>query len=210
MNPRLISGLYAIVDTECLGAERVLPATEAALAAGVRLFQYRDKLATPEQRLQRCLQLLRPIRRQGGVLIVNDDVAVALECGAHGVHLGEDDATLAQAREQLGPLAIIGASCYNSVVNAQRAAQAGASYLAFGAFFPSPTKPQARVAHPALLGKARAFGLPLVAIGGITPDNGGELLRAGADALAVISGLWQSDDLAAQVQRYRGLFGQGV
>jgi thiamine-phosphate pyrophosphorylase len=168
--------------------------------------QYRDKHATPGERAERARTVFQVCRQMGAVFIVNDDVELAYELMAHGVHIGERDSTIAAARARLGPLAIIGASCYDSVVNAQRAADAGASYLAFGAFHPSPTKTNTRQAHPVLLRKSRTFGLPLVAIGGITPDNASELISEGADALAVASGLYADGDIEAAARRYAALF----
>lgn len=206
MNPNLIAGLYALVDTTWVPADALVPATEAALRGGARLVQYRDKLAEPHERAERARAVYACVRRHGAVFIVNDDVELAFELMAHGVHLGEHDATIGAARARLGPLAIIGASCYDSVVNAQRAADAGASYLAFGAFFPSRTKTQARQAEPFLLRKARAFKLPLVAIGGITPENAGELIAAGANAIAVAGGLFDGDDIERRARRYAELF----
>ncbi len=205
MNPSAIRGLYVLIDTTWLAPERLVEACAAAIAGGARLIQYRDKAASPEARFERGHALFQCCRRNGALFIVNDDVDLAFSLNAHGVHIGEHDSTIAAARECLGPLAIIGASCYDSVVNAQRAADAGASYLAFGAFFPSDTKPNARHAEPFLLRKARPFGLPLVAIGGITPDNGGELIAAGANALAVSRGVLVGD-IEANARRYAALF----
>lgn len=206
MNPSLIRGLYALVDTTWLKPEALVDATAAVIRGGARLVQYRDKDARPAERGERARSIFRVCRQQGAVFIVNDDVDLAEELLAHGVHLGEHDATVAAARARLGPLAIIGASCYDSVVNAQRAADAGASYLAFGAFFPTQTKSGTREAQPVLLRKARAFGLPLVAIGGITPENAPELISAGADAIAVAGGLYRDGDIEGAARRYAGLF----
>ncbi|GMU43125.1 MAG: thiamine phosphate synthase [Xanthomonadales bacterium] len=206
MNPSLIRGLYALVDTAWLQPAALADATGAAIRGGARLVQYRDKDASPGERAERARAVFRVCRQLGAVFIVNDDVDLADELMAHGVHLGEHDATVAVARARLGPLAIVGASCYDSVVNAQRAADAGASYLAFGAFFPTRTKSVTREAHPVLLRKAKAFGLPLVAIGGITPENAPELIVAGADAIAVAGGLYQGADVDAAARAYSLLF----
>jgi thiamine-phosphate pyrophosphorylase len=206
MNPTLIRGLYALIDTTWLAPAALTDAAGAAIRGGARLLQYRDKDASPAERAERARALFRVCRQLGAVFIVNDDVELADEIMAHGVHLGEHDSTIAAARARLGPLAIIGASCYDSVVNAQRAADAGASYLAFGAFFPSATKTNARHAEPFLLRKAKALGLPLVAIGGITPDNAPELISAGADAIAVAGGLYAGGDIEAAARRYAALF----
>mgnify|MGYP000888575737 CR=1 FL=1 len=206
MNPNLIRGLYALIDTTWLAPGALSDAAGAAIRGGARLLQYRDKDASPVERAERARAVFRVCRQLGAVFIVNDDVELADELMAHGVHLGEHDSTIAAARARLGPLAIIGASCYDSVVNAQRAADAGASYLAFGAFFPSSTKSNTRHAEPFLLRKARALGLPLVAIGGITPDNATELIAEGADAIAVAGGLYGAGDIEAAARRYAVLF----
>jgi len=138
-------------------------------------------------------------------LIINDDIELAAVIGAAGAHLGEDDVDIAAARARLGRNAIIGVSCYDSLDRARELA-ADADYLAFGAFFPSPTKPQARRATPDLLCAARAFGKPLVAIGGITPDNATALIAAGADFVAAISGVFGEDNIFAAARRYAELF----
>jgi thiamine-phosphate pyrophosphorylase len=153
------------------------------------------------------MQLLVACRRRGARLIINDDVELARAVGADGVHLGRDDGEVAVARSALGATALIGVSCYGDLDRARRLAAEGADYLAFGAFHPSSTKPAASAASPALLSSARRLGLPLVAIGGITPDNGGALVRAGADLLAVVSGLALPPAQAqAAARRYAALF----
>ena len=206
MNPGLIRGFYALIDPSWAPPERLADSTAAAIHGGARLVQYRDKGASASERAERARVVYAECRRAGTIFIVNDDVELAFELMAHGAHLGEMDATIASARARLGPLAIIGASCYDSVVNAQRAANAGASYVAFGAFFPTRTKANTRHAEPSLLRKAKAFGLPVVAIGGITPENGSELIAAGADALAVASGLAGPEGVEARARRYAALF----
>ncbi|WP_062537877.1 thiamine phosphate synthase [Mizugakiibacter sediminis] len=204
MRPRLSGrGLYAITDGP---RADLLDAAAAALDGGAALLQYRDKTADGPRRLQEARALARLCADRGVPLIVNDDVALAAAAGAAGVHLGEEDAAIAEARARLGDGAIIGASCYDSLARARQLAAAGADYLAFGAFFPSGTKPGARRAAPALLREARALGLPLVAIGGITPDNGGPLIEAGADYLAVIAAVFGAADVRAAARRFADLF----
>jgi thiamine-phosphate pyrophosphorylase len=139
-------------------------------------------------------------------LVINDDWALAAAVGAAGAHLGEDDGEIALARHELGPDAIVGASCYDQARLARQAVFAGASYVAFGAFFPSPTKPNARRAGPALLQETAALGVPRVAIGGITPDNARPLVAAGADLVAVISGVFDAPDPAAATRAYLSCF----
>ena len=150
---------------------------------------------------------LRSACKDAGVpLLINDDAALAAELGADGVHLGEHDGDIASARRLLGDDAIIGASCYDDIERARRLAAEGASYLAFGAFFPSPTKPNARRASLQLLRDSAHLGLPRVAIGGITPDNAPSLVDAGADLVAVISGVFDAPDPVAAARAYLSLF----
>lgn len=203
-SPAFPRGLYAISDGP---RADLVAACTAALDGGARVLQYRDKTADAVRRLDEARALRSVCGRYGVPLIVNDDVALAVAVGADGVHLGEHDDDLAAARARLGANAIIGVSCYDSLERARHGAAAGADYLAFGAFFPSPTKPHARVATPALLRAAKAFGKPLVAIGGITHDNASILIDAGADALAVISALFGARDVRASAQRFSDLFG---
>lgn len=195
-------GLYAISD----GPRRdLLDACGAALAGGAEILQYRDKTDDHARRRHEVAMLSQICVRHGKPLIVNDDVELAASAGA-GVHLGEHDTDIAAARARLGPDAIIGVSCYDDLERARSAAAAGADYLAFGAFFPSPTKPHARRADKSLLAAARAFGVPLVAIGGITPDNAPQLVAAGADFVAVISDVFAAADIQAAARRYLSVF----
>ncbi len=204
MHPRLSRrGLYAITDGP---RPDLLAAVKAALRGGAELLQYRDKTADSARRAFEARALRELCARHGVPFVVNDDVELALAAGADGVHLGEDDGDVAAARARLGTEAIIGASCYDSPARARQLAAAGADYLAFGAFFPSPTKPNARRATPDLLRAARPFGLPLVAIGGITPDNAPPLVDAGADFLAVISGVFAQADPEAAARRYAAMY----
>ena len=194
-------GLYAITpdDTDCM---RLCENVATVLGAGATWLQYRNKGADDTLRRRQAIELLAVCRAHRVPLIINDDWRLAADIGADGVHLGEDDGDLALARATLGPDAIIGASCYDSLELARQAAEAGASYVAFGAFFASPTKPNARRATPALLQDAAALGLPRVAIGGITPENAGPLVAAGADLVAVISGVFDAPDPAVATAAY--------
>jgi thiamine-phosphate pyrophosphorylase len=202
-----IRGLYVIADAALL-RERDLPgAVTQAVAGGAALVQYRDKDADVSARETRARAVAALCNRCGVPLIINDDVALAAAVGAAGVHLGRDDPSLCQARRVLGPRAIIGVSCYNDLAMAIAAQSQGADYVAFGAFFPSPTKPEAVHAPLSLLTAAKArLRLPVVAIGGITPDNAGALIAAGADAVAVIHGVFGQADPRAAAQRYARLF----
>lgn len=196
-------GLYAITNGP---RADLLEAARAALDGGAAMLQYRDKSRDHNRRNDEARALAAVCDEFHVPLIINDDVALARACGAAGVHLGEDDADIADARAALGTAAIIGVSCYDSLQRAADATKAGADYLAFGAFFPTRTKAVTRRATPGLLGVAQAFGLPLVAIGGITPDNGGSLIDAGADFLAVVSGVFGAADIRAAARKYANLF----
>jgi len=202
-----ITGLYAIADSTYLTTDQFVPAVRAALDGGARVIQYRDKKCEPKQR-ETIAHALNVLCREHNVpLLINDDVALAAVVGPAGVHLGRDDPNIAAARAALGPAALIGVSCYNELARAQAAQDAGADYVTFGRFFPSRTKPQAVPAAPALLRAARAvLKIPIVAIGGITPENGATLIEAGADALAVIEGVFNQPDIRAAAERYARLF----
>jgi thiamine-phosphate pyrophosphorylase len=202
-----LQGLYAITAGDTATSLGLTEQVARAIAGGARIIQYRDKSDDPIRRLAEAEALSRLCRERGLPLIINDDIALAALVGAAGVHLGRDDTTLAEARERLGMEAIIGVSCYNRFELAQSAIAAGADYVAFGAFFASPTKPEATPADIDLLIRARReLGRPVVAIGGITPENGRALVAAGADMLAVISGVFGAPDINAAARRYADLF----
>jgi thiamine-phosphate pyrophosphorylase len=196
-------GLYAITDGP---RADLLDAVEAALRGGCRVLQYRDKTVDAVRREHEALELLALCTRYAVPLIINDDADLAACVGAAGVHLGEDDANIASARATIGPTAIVGVSCYDSLSRAQELAAAGADYLAFGAFFPSSSKATSRRASPNLLREAAVLGKPRVAIGGITVDNAPLLIDAGADFLAVISGVFAQPDPHGAAARYAALF----
>lgn len=194
-------GLYLVTPDEPDTARlllRVLP----LLPLGPALLQYRNKAAAPARRREQALALLGVCRRAGVPLVVNDDAALAHEIGAAGVHLGRDDGGVAAARKVLGAEAIIGVSCYDDLDRAAAAAAAGADYLAFGAMYASASKPQARRAPLSVLRDAARFGLPRVAIGGLTPDNAGPVLDAGADFLAVIGAVFDAADPPAATRAF--------
>jgi thiamine-phosphate pyrophosphorylase len=198
-------GLYLITPDEA-DTDRLLARVRPALAAGPALLQYRNKGADASLRREQARELLAACRSAGLPLVINDDWRLAAELGADGAHLGSEDGSVAEARATLGPAALLGASCYDRLDLAERAAADGASYLAFGAFFPSATKPAANRAEPGLLKASAHLNLPRVAIGGITPDNAGIVIAAGADLVAVISGVFDSPDPAASVRAYRRCF----
>ena len=198
------NGLYAITNGP---RADLIEVCAAVLQGGATLLQYRDKTDDSARRLAEARSIAALCARHGVPLIVNDDVELAAAIGAAGVHLGEDDADIPSARARLGVGAIIGVSCYDSLERARNLTDAGADYLAFGAFHTSPTKPNARNATPALLREAKAFGLPLVAIGGITSENGAALIKAGANYLAVISAVFGAADVLAAAREFASLFG---
>lgn len=196
-------GFYAVTDGP---RPDLIGACAAVLRGGAAVLQYRDKTGDAARRRAEAFALAALCADCSVALIINDDVDLAATVGAAGVHLGADDADVASARAQLGAAAIIGVSCYDSLERARELTLAGADYLAFGAFFPSPTKAQARRAVPELLTAAKRLGKPLVAIGGITPDNARPLLEAGADFIAAVSGVFAGPDPEAATRRYVHLF----
>jgi thiamine-phosphate pyrophosphorylase len=197
-------GLYLVTPDEP-DCERLLARTRPLLAYASCL-QYRNKRANDSQRRAQA-DGLRALCSEAGVpLIVNDDAMLAAAIGADGVHLGEHDGAIATARALLGNDAIIGVSCYDDSALAANAAAQGADYVAFGAFHPSPTKPGARRASMDLLRGPHARDLPRVAIGGITPDNAPALIAAGADMVAVISGVFDAADPVAAARAYAACF----
>ena len=207
VTPSRIAGLYAIADTKYLDEAHLFTAVHAAIAGGARIIQYRDKKHSAVERTRQAVELAALCRRHDVLFIVNDDVELAKQVQADGVHIGREDASPTQARKQLGPRAIVGVSCYNELVRAETAQAQNADYVAFGRFFPSRTKAQAVQASSDLLREAKKkLRIPVVAIGGITPENGGSLIAAGADALAVIEGVFGQTDIRAAAERYASLF----
>lgn len=197
-------GLYLVTPDE--PDSDALVGRVAPLLPYAQWLQYRNKSAGAALQARQAAMLQALCSMHGVPLIVNDDPRLAAGIGAAGVHLGADDAAIGAARELLGAHAIIGASCYDDPARADVAAAAGADYLAFGAMFPSTTKPGARHATPALLREASRHRLPLVAIGGITPDNAAIPIAAGAALVAVIGGVFDAPDPVAAARRLCDLF----
>ena len=198
------SGLYAITQTEHKSIKRIIAEVEAVIIGGAVAVQYRDKY--PKDAPLLAKDLLKVCHEYQVPLIINDNVELAAKVAADGVHLGKDDGSITQARQRLGQRAIIGVSCYNSVETALEAEQQGADYVAFGRFFTSSSKPLATTADIDTLRTARQMlTIPIVAIGGILPENGGQLLNAGADLLAVIGGLFITQP-EQSARAYRALF----
>ena len=208
MNPNrngLIKGLYAVTPDETDTAE-LLRKVRLVLQGGARVLQYRNKAANATLHLQQA-KALRELAREFSVsLIINDDAKLAQQVDADGVHLGGEDGSVASARAVLGSGKVIGVSCYNRMELAHEAVRQGADYVAFGSFFASTVKPDAVAASPELLRQARReIAVPLVAIGGITVQNGEELLRAGAAALAVISAVFGAMDIQDSARQFANL-----
>ena len=204
---KTISGLYAITpglaDPELLAGK-----VEAALRGGARVVQYRNKAAGEPLRHEQAVRIARLCRDAGACFIVNDNIELARKVAADGVHLGKDDEGVGAARALLGPGKLIGVSCYNELWRARDAVAQGADYIAFGSFFPSPTKPGAVTAARDLLRAAKEFSVPIVAIGGITPDNAAGLIEAGADAVAVLSAVFDAPDVERAARRIAALFAE--
>jgi thiamine-phosphate pyrophosphorylase len=202
-----LRGLYAVTPEHPRPDRGLAEQVEQAVLGGARLVQYRDKGRDGSRRRQTRSKAAASSRRRGVPLVINDDPALARAVGADGVHLGRDDADPAAARHLLGAHALIGVSCYGSLERARQAVRQGASYVAFGRFFPSLSKPRAQAAEAELLRRARReIPLPLGAIGGITPQNGQPLIAAGADMLAAIDAVFNRGDIRAASAAFAALF----
>jgi len=191
-----LGGLYAVTP-DAQDSPALVGKVAAALAGGARAIQYRNKTASRAQKRDQAVQLARLCASSGALMIVNDEPKLAAEVGADGVHLGRDDSDVANARALVGAARLVGVSCYGDIARAQHAVDQGADYVAFGSFFPSQIKPDAARVLPSLLTQARALGVPIVAIGGITAGNARLLIDAGADAVAVITDVFQHDEPAS-------------
>ncbi len=199
--------LYAITDSRLMPAEQLQLRVEAALKGGCRLIQYRDKSPNPAKRIVEAEQLLRLCKRYNALLIINDDIDLTLSVKANGVHLGQGDAGISEARQRLGRDAIIGITCHDNITLAQEAETAGADYVAFGRFFSSNTKPDANAAPLELVQTARSqISVPIVVIGGICRDNAQQLIANGCDSIAISHGLFAVDDIAAEAEYLLSLF----
>ena len=198
-----LQGLYVIADAEYHLKNDMISKTAEVLTAGANIIQYRDKVNSISEQIAVAQKLRELTSKHESLLIVNDHIEVAKSCNADGVHLGKDDASILQARNQLGNEKIIGASCYASFENAAPAIRASADYIAFGSFFPSPTKPNAPKASVELLKRAKKeFSTPICAIGGITLENAHDVVGAGADMIAVISSIFNASSPSRAVQEY--------
>jgi len=208
MKKNFLHGLYAITDSVLIASDNFSGSVEQALLGGAKIIQYRDKTQDTTKQFKQAYALRQLCQQYHIPLIINDNIELARQIEADGVHLGKYDENIATARAILGNGAIIGVSCYNQLSLAEQAVKTGADYVAFGRFFNSPTKPDAVQASLDLLyeAKQRFKNIPIVAIGGITPENGKQLVEAGADCLAVISGVFGQTDVKMAAQRYAKLF----
>lgn len=205
-NIKLLKGLYAITDPELMGKDIVSKA-EQAILSGIKLLQYRNKTAPIGQQKQEAETLAKLCKTHNVLFIINDNVELAMAVNADGVHLGQNDTHLQQARKLLGKNKIIGVTCNNQIELALTAQQQGADYVAFGRFFNSLTKPSAPLAELSLLKEAsKLITIPIVAIGGITRDSAPILLKEGADMLAVIQGIFAQSDISKTTRQLVELF----
>lgn len=202
----MVPGLYAITDSTLLPGDSVLSAVAAAIRGGATLVQYRDKTNTDTVRRRLAIELQKICEAGGVPLIINDSPQLALDSHASGVHLGLTDGNLKEVRTRLGQSALIGSTCHGNLEHASTAVAAGADYVAFGRFFQSATKPVAPPAAMSVLAEAKYLRVPVVAIGGVTLENGGRLIEAGADFLAVVGGLFEADDIEQQARSFTELF----
>jgi thiamine-phosphate pyrophosphorylase len=201
-----LEGLYAITPKNNGSTTLLMNNVQAALRGGARIIQYRNKSTHHSLRNQVSMKLLALCEEYSAIFIINDDIELAANIGAHGVHLGKHDVDIKTARTRLGIDSIIGISCYNDQNRAEKAKREGADYIAFGSFFPSPTKPEAMPAKIPLLQYWKNQTTPICAIGGITLKRAPALIEAGADMLAIISDLWSSQNIQKHAEAYNLLW----
>ena len=206
MKKHFIRGLY-LVTPDWDDTERLLRVTDIALTAGASMVQYRHKTASPALRAEQGAALLALCRSHSRPLVINDHLDLCRDLDADGVHVGGTDLPVAQARALLGPDKIVGASCYGELKLAETARQAGASYVAFGGFYPSPVKKYTFVTPPELVEVWRdRVSLPMVVIGGMTPANAAPLVARGASMVAAITSVYAAADPDAAVREFCALF----
>lgn len=203
-----ISGVYVITDQNLTSSQQLFDKVSQTLQGGASILQYRDKSDNYDKRLQQAQQLAILCKHYQIPFIINDDIQLAKDIAAKGVHLGQQDLPLSSARNILGADAIIGITCHNQLSLAIKAQQDGANYVAFGSFYPSLNKPQAIRADISLLTKAKTYlDIPIVAIGGIdTPQKANDLYQAGADSIAVISGIFSHPTCQSITEQYARIF----
>ena len=197
-----LKGLYAITDSKLMGSD-LISKTEQAILGGINILQYRNKTASLEQQEQEALKLAQLCKKNNVLFLINDNVELALKVNADGVHLGQEDTSLQQARKLLGNDKVVGVTCHNKIELAEEAQEKGADYVAFGRFFNSETKPSAPPAEISLINESKnVISIPIVAIGGITQEVAPRLLEEGADMLAVIHGIFGQDDILSATRQF--------
>ena len=202
-----IQGLYAITDQHLITPKKFAVKVRQALQGGAKVVQYRDKSQQHQLRFEQASLVVKLCHEYGAISIVNDDVDLAIIVNADGVHIGSKDDGLSYARQKLGEKKIIGVSCYADVSLAEQAVADSADYVAFGSIFASPTKPHAPIAGLNILRQAKQnLAVPIVAIGGITLDNLDEVISSGADSVAIISGVFASENINLQAQQFAQVF----
>jgi len=202
-----LRGLYAIADSHLIPENAFDDSVELALQGGTRILQYRDKSDDARKRLAQACSLRTLCDEHDALLIINDDIDLAIRSGADGVHLGKNDSTISEARNLLGKRSIIGRSCYNDIESAVRAQKMGADYVAFGSVYHSPTKPDATSVTLEQLKQAKSLlSIPVCAIGGIDSHNAAAVLETGIDMIAVISALFSHIDIRSRSEALSGLF----
>ncbi|MCK5892944.1 MAG: thiamine phosphate synthase [Endozoicomonadaceae bacterium] len=202
------TGLYGITDSTLMpDDDNLLASVEAALRGGMRILQYRNKSTDQDKKLQQACRLKALCKHYQVPLIINDDIELAAFCNADGVHLGAEDDSISDARTRLCENTIIGISCYGSLERALIMQANGANYVAFGACFASPTKPNApvNVKRGLLKEASKTLKIPIVAIGGITLGNVSDIVSQGVSMVAVISDLFSADNIEAQARQYSRL-----
>ena len=202
-----LRGLYAITDASLIKDEHFIQTIEQALAGGTRIIQYRDKSTDEIKRFQQASIIKKLCEKYHTIFIINDDIELAKEIDADGVHIGIHDCSYETARKKLGNNKIIGVTCYNQIDTALHAQKTGADYVAFGRFFSSSIKPDAISADIDLLHQAkRKLSIPVCAIGGITLDNSAKLIDTGVDMLAVISGVFGAQNIQTTCEKFSRFF----
>ncbi len=202
-----ISGIYAITDPILISDKQLYDKVSLAIDGGISVLQYRNKFADEKLKKEQAYVLNKLCQQHQVTFIINDDVTLAKEVDADGVHIGAEDLAITHARAILGEYKIIGVSCYNQLDRAIQAQLSGADYIALGRFFPSNTKPQAIQADLSIIQHVKQhIQLPIVAIGGINSSNASLLINAGVDALAVIEGIFGQEDIKAASQQLSNLF----
>ena len=202
----IIKGLYAITP-DSADLNTLIQKTQLAIEGGAFMVQYRSKIQNRDVKMQQCAAILRLCREYDVACIVNDDVEMCRILDADGVHLGENDDNIAEVKHILGEDSIIGSSCYDQLNRAKHAQKEGASYVAFGAVFPTPTKPNAPRATLELLREAKSeIQIPIVAIGGITMNNAHDVIKTGIDAIAVIASLYESNSIKETAETFSQMF----